>query len=1183
MVPSHGLMKPREITATISSLTKTGRWQEVLSLLADLPETVKANVIIYSSAINACAKGKQWQQALRVLLDLMEANLQPNAICFGAAINACDRCEEWLWPLALLDDMRKLDLSASEEFCINAAMSACGKNQQWEASLILFEQLSLADVQISTVTCNTAISACEKGKQWQRAMQLLISMPSLKALPDVISFSAAISSCEKGLQWPNAVALLDGMSLEAIHPNVISLNAVIGACSFDAWQWGLHLLNNMDSWKLMPDVISFNSAIAACGTAEKWDMALRLLHSMRHSPRPNSRTYNAAIAACERGSQWEQAFQVQELMKTRKVKVDIIGCGIAEKLQTDTRSYTAVISEQALTMDAVVHSLEISVALLRFRNVNTVASAYQKATQWHLALAVMQQMQEDGLQADPITFASCILSLGRVHKWRQAMQLFDEMLFSKVEPGNTSCNAVLSACQTAQAWQSVLQIFLSMPELQVQADVVSYNVCIGSSGKGQQWEGALEILSQMLLERLEVTTISCNAAICACQFASHWQDAAHILSSMQLHGPEPDLTTFHACMPAFGRYQKWEVSLDMMADLQSSNQKLDLLTYSAAMCSCQNAQQWMLVLQLLSEMCSSQLLPDLLCWTAALDACGKSWQWQKSLGFLQDMRSQRLVPDTVCCNAVLGACRLQWRQAAEILSVMNAKGPRPDALSLETCSETCVACNQHCPAVTALNQMPFTALELLQGCHVPPKRRAAHALTFCLPAAAHITLPLGVCFCIVNAQVNSLSWPLATRYAYYFADLMVGTPPQLTSVIVDTGSHLLAFPCGGCGDKCGHHLEPAVDISKSSTAHWEHCDQVPEEQGRCKCSSDNRCKYSETYSEGSAITGHWFMDKARLGDSFENNTAVEVKMGCHDSENKLFYTQKANGIMGLAPILPAAWAPQEAARAPEILEDLFRDLVDFWTRLLVGLISTVRCYYVVHPSQFHVDSLVVAASSDEFGKAIIDSGTTLSYFPSQVFARLITNIETYCGTHESCHAGKDPTNSHCWRLNDPSASPEGFPTLHLKFDQGAEVVSWEPASYLSERGYGVWCYAIAESQNGDTILGISWMLHRDTIFDLGQRRIGMASADCPRYKEVPTSLWQRLAVTLSQLGVKPTMGPMVLGSVLVIFALFSVRLLKALPWVSREPVVSHETIFSARQVEAESLEPSDMRALLRAA
>jgi len=35
---------------------------------------------------------------------------------------------------------------------------------------------------------------------------------------------------------------------------------------------------------------------------------------------------------------------------------------------------------------------------------------------------------------------------------------------------------------------------------------------------------------------------------------------------------------------------------------------------------------------------------------------------------------------------------------------------------------------------------------------------------------------------------------------------------------------------------------------------------------------------------GSAISGHWFKDQVRIGDSFQNNTAVEAKMGCHDSE-----------------------------------------------------------------------------------------------------------------------------------------------------------------------------------------------------------------------------------------------------------------------------------------------------------
>ena len=36
-------------------------------------------------------------------------------------------------------------------------------------------------------------------------------------------------------------------------------------------------------------------------------------------------------------------------------------------------------------------------------------------------------------------------------------------------------------------------------------------------------------------------------------------------------------------------------------------------------------------------------------------------------------------------------------------------------------------------------------------------------------------------------------------------------------MIVDTGSHLVGYPCEGC-DHCGHHLEPAFDISNLSTS-----------------------------------------------------------------------------------------------------------------------------------------------------------------------------------------------------------------------------------------------------------------------------------------------------------------------------------------------------------------------------
>ena len=169
----------------------------------------------------------------------------------------------------------------------------------------------------------------------------------------------------------------------------------------------------------------------------------------------------------------------------------------------------------------------------------------------------------------------------------------------------------------------------------------------------------------------------------------------------------------------------------------------------------------------------------------------------------------------------------------------------------------------------------------------------------------------------------------------------------------------------------------------------------------------------------------------------------------------------------------------------------------------------------MHPHAFHVGSLMVAASPHDFGKTIVDSGTTLTYIPKPMFQRLVLNIETFCGTHKSCNAEKDVTNKNCWRMNDANGSPDvSFPTLHLSFDEGA-AIPWKPRSYMSERGYGIWCLSIDASANHDTILGISWMLHRDTIFDMGSKRIGMASAHCPNHEKVPTTLWEQLTLSLS--------------------------------------------------------------------
>ena len=58
---------------------------------------------------------------------------------------------------------------------------------------------------------------------------------------------------------------------------------------------------------------------------------------------------------------------------------------------------------------------------------------------------------------------------------------------------------------------------------------------------------------------------------------------------------------------------------------------------------------------------------------------------------------------------------------------------------------------------------------------------------------------------LIAATDHQHTYPLYTgnaygdsgHFMYYFSEFSIGTPPQKTTLILDTGSHLLAFTCQG--------------------------------------------------------------------------------------------------------------------------------------------------------------------------------------------------------------------------------------------------------------------------------------------------------------------------------------------------------------------------------------------------
>ncbi|CRH01164.1 plasmepsin V, putative [Plasmodium relictum] len=139
------------------------------------------------------------------------------------------------------------------------------------------------------------------------------------------------------------------------------------------------------------------------------------------------------------------------------------------------------------------------------------------------------------------------------------------------------------------------------------------------------------------------------------------------------------------------------------------------------------------------------------------------------------------------------------------------------------------------------------------------------------------------------------------EYAYYFLDVDIGKPEQRISVILDTGSSSLSFPCSGCNE-CGIHMENPYNLNYSKTSSILYCDKT-ECPFNLKCIK-GKCEYLQSYFEGSQISGFYFSDKVSLNTNNNNKISFTKLMGCHMHEESLFLNQQATGVLGFSLTKP---------------------------------------------------------------------------------------------------------------------------------------------------------------------------------------------------------------------------------------------------------------------------------------
>ncbi|XVF41479.1 hypothetical protein PTKIN_Ptkin01aG0283000 [Pterospermum kingtungense] len=254
----------------------------------------------------------------------------------------------------------------------------------------------------------------------------------------------------------------------------------------------------------------------------------------------------------------------------------------------------------------------------------------------------------------------------------------------------------------------------------------------------------------------------------------------------------------------------------------------------------------------------------------------------------------------------------------------------------------------------------------------------------------------------------------------YFTKIGLGNPSKDYYVQVDTGSDILWVNCAGC-DRCPTKSDLGIELTlydptRSSTSSLVYCDDdfcTSTYDGLLAgCKPNIQCQYKVVYGDGSSAAGNFVKDAIQLqqvtGNLQTGSTSGTVIFGCAKQYGDMgSSTEALDGIIGFGQANSSIISQLAGARKVKKMFAHCLDNVNGGGIFAVGEVvsPTVKTTPMI-PNQVHYNVVMkgievggspldlpssVFDSGDQKG-TIVDSGTTLTFFPSIIYEPLMTKI-----------------------------------------------------------------------------------------------------------------------------------------------------------------------------------------------
>jgi pentatricopeptide repeat protein len=244
---------------------------------------------------------------------------------------------------------------------------------------------------------------------------------------------------------------------------------------------------------------------------------------------------------------------------------------------------------------------------------NALISGYVKCGQGHKALALAQEMQQEGLEPGAVTFVAVLNACASVLALEEGRRVHEHVIRSGLESNLFVGNSLVDMYVKCKSLEEAWRVFNRMPT----RNVVSWNAMILGHVKCGYGRKALEVSQQMQQEGVEPNTLTFVGALNACASLAALEEGRHLHQQIIQSGCESDVLVGNSLVDMYAKCGSIEDAWRVFSRMQAH----DVFAWSAIILGYVKCGQGKKALELVQQMQLEGVKPDPGIFVAVLNAC----------------------------------------------------------------------------------------------------------------------------------------------------------------------------------------------------------------------------------------------------------------------------------------------------------------------------------------------------------------------------------------------------------------------------------------------------------------------------------------------------------------------------------------------------------------------------------